>query len=82
MVIISSSLKDVALKRNDLIALRKSIERVYDEKVKLQNDIEKELHSQQTIDKASKYSKKVTSKLRQTLMSKVICLVSVIFGLE
>lgn len=70
------------MKRNDLIALRKNIERVYDDKVKLQGAIEKELHSQQTIDKASKYSKKVTSKLRQTLMSKVSCIVSVIFKLD
>ncbi|RDD45702.1 Coiled-coil domain-containing protein 40 [Trichoplax sp. H2] len=61
---------DVVLKNNDLIALRKNIERVYDDKVKLQSAIEKELYSRQTIDKASKYSKKVTSKIRQTLMSK------------
>ena len=49
---------------NEVNALRKQIEREYLEKVKLEDDVMEMMRSQLTLDKASKYTDKLTKKLR------------------
>ena len=49
---------------NEVNALRKQIEREYLEKVKLEDDVMEMMRSQLTMDKASKYTDKLTKKLR------------------
>ena len=49
---------------NEVNALRKQIEREYLEKVKLEDDVMEMMRSQLTLDKASKYTDKLTNKLR------------------
>ena len=57
--------QDVTLRDNELTALRKQIEREFLEKVKLEDVIMEKIRSQLTMDKAAKYSKKVTDKVRR-----------------
>ena len=57
--------QDVTLRDNELTALRKQIEREFLEKVKLEDVIMEKMRSQLTMDKAAKYSKKVTDKVRR-----------------
>ena len=57
--------QDVTLRDNELTALRKQIEREFLEKVKLEDAIMEKMRSQLTMDKAAKYSKKVTDKVRR-----------------
>lgn len=45
-------------------ALRKQIEREYLEKVKLEDEVLEKLRGQLTLDKAAKYTDKLTKKLR------------------
>ncbi|XP_035694889.1 coiled-coil domain-containing protein 40-like [Branchiostoma floridae] len=56
---------DRTLRLNELNALRKQIEREYQEKVNLEDAIMEKMRSQLTMDKAALYTKKMTSKLRQ-----------------
>ena len=49
---------------NEVNALRKQIEHEYLEKVKLEDDVMEMMRSQLTLDKASKYTDKLTKKLR------------------
>lgn len=49
---------------NEVDALRKLIEREYLEKVKLEDEVMEKMRSQLTLDKASKYTDKLTKKLR------------------
>lgn len=63
--VISSSFQDKTLRQNELNALRKQIEREYLEKVKLEDDIMEKMRSQLTMDKASQYTRKLTSKKRE-----------------
>ncbi|KAL5019139.1 hypothetical protein ScPMuIL_004861 [Solemya velum] len=55
---------DKTLRMNELNGLRKQIEREYLEKVKLEDEIMEKMRSQLTLDKASHYTKKLTSKKR------------------
>ena len=45
-------------------ALRKQIEREYQEKVRLEDEILEKLRSQLTLDKASQYTDKITHQIR------------------
>ena len=56
--------QDKTLRQNEVTALRKQIEREYLEKVRLEDEILEKLRSQLTMDKASKYTNKLTTKLR------------------
>ena len=56
--------QDKTLKMNEIIGLRGQIEREYREKVKLEDDVLEKMRSQLTLDKASKYTDKLTKKLR------------------
>ena len=56
--------QDKTLKLNELNALRKQIEREFLEKVKLEDEVMEKMRSQLTLDKASKYTDKLTKKLR------------------
>ncbi len=64
-------LQDKTLRMNELSALRKQIEREYQEKIKLEDDIIEMMQSQMTMDKAATYSKKITTKLRDLTKSLV-----------
>lgn len=57
-------LQDKTLRENDLAALRKQIEREFQEKVSLEDQIMERLRTQLTLDKAAQYSKKLTHKCR------------------
>lgn len=50
---------------NELNALRKQIEREYLEKVQLEDAIMEKMRSQLTMDKASQYTRKLTTKKRE-----------------
>ena len=54
------------MKLNEVNALRKQIEREYSERVRLEDEILETMRSQLTMEKASKYTSKLTGKLRQT----------------
>ncbi|KAK3733202.1 hypothetical protein QZH41_019682 [Actinostola sp. cb2023] len=56
---------EVVLKENELTALRKQIEREFLEKVGLEDAIMEKLRSQLTMDKATRYTKKMTDRLRR-----------------
>ena len=56
--------QDKTLRENDLTALRKQIEREYQEKVSLEDQIMERLRTQLTLDKAALYSKKLTGRTR------------------
>ena len=55
----------MALKENEITALRKQIEREFGEKIKLEDNIMEKMRSQLTLDKAAQYTKKMTDKLRR-----------------
>ncbi|XP_076453125.1 coiled-coil domain-containing protein 40-like [Babylonia areolata] len=55
---------DKTLRENELNALRKQIEREYQEKVSLEDQIMERLRTQLTLDKAAQYSKKLTGRTR------------------
>ncbi|XP_046567885.1 coiled-coil domain-containing protein 40-like [Haliotis rubra] len=55
---------DKTLRMNELNGLRKQIEREYQEKVKLEDEIMEKIRNQLTMDKAAQYTKKLTSKMR------------------
>lgn len=48
-----------------MTALRKQIEREYEEKIRVEENIMEKLRSQMTLDKAAQYSKKVTDKIKK-----------------
>ncbi|XP_028395247.1 coiled-coil domain-containing protein 40-like [Dendronephthya gigantea] len=56
---------DITLRESELTALRKQIEREYEEKVRTEESIMEKLRSQMTLDKAAQYSKKVTDKIKK-----------------
>ncbi|XP_032234443.2 coiled-coil domain-containing protein 40 [Nematostella vectensis] len=56
---------EVVLKDSELTALRKQIEREFQEKVGLEDTIMEKLRSQLTMDKASQYTKKMTDRMRR-----------------
>ncbi len=64
---------DKTLRLNELNAIRKQIEREYLEKVNLEDEIMEKLRAQLTMDKASKYTDKLTFKLRN-LTKDLVCL--------
>ncbi len=49
---------------NELNGLRKQIEREYQEKLKLEDEIMEKIRNQLTMDKAAQYTKKLTNKMR------------------
>ncbi|XP_070579736.1 coiled-coil domain-containing protein 40-like [Ptychodera flava] len=55
---------DRSLRMNELNALRKQIEREYQEKVRLEDAIMEKMREELTMDKAAIYTKKMTDKLR------------------
>lgn len=59
-------LQERSLKQNEISALRKKIEKEYDERVELEDKIMKDMQQQLTAQKAKSYTVKVTEKLRQT----------------
>lgn len=59
------AIQDKQLRQNEVNALRKQIEKEYQEKVKLEDDILEKLRTQLTMDKASHYTDKLTGKLRR-----------------
>ncbi|XP_077980301.1 coiled-coil domain-containing protein 40-like [Glandiceps talaboti] len=61
---LNRSTTDRTLRLNELNALRKQIEREYQEKVRLEDEILAKLREELTMDKAAKYTKKMTDKLR------------------
>lgn len=64
------------MRLNELNALRKQIEREYLEKVELEDEIMEKMRTQLTMDKASQYTKKLTTKQRdltKSLVSTVYC---------
>lgn len=68
--------QDKTLRLNELNALRKQIEREYLEKVELEDEIMEKMRTQLTMDKASQYTKKLTTKQRdltKSLVSTVCC---------
>lgn len=68
--------QDKTLRLNELNALRKQIEREYLEKVELEDEIMEKMRTQLTMDKASQYTKKLTTKQRdltKNLVSTVCC---------
>ncbi|XP_046379305.2 coiled-coil domain-containing protein 40-like isoform X2 [Haliotis rufescens] len=60
---------DKTLRMNELNGLRKQIEREYQEKVKLEDEIMEKIRDQLTMDKASQYTKKLTKKMRDLTKS-------------
>jgi len=56
---------DVTLKENELVALRKQTEREFLEKVRLETAIMEKIQEEMTMDKASKYTRKLIEKLRR-----------------
>ena len=60
------SLQERSLKQGEISALRKKIEKEYDDKVELEDKIMKDLQQQLTADKAQSYTVKITEKLRET----------------
>ncbi|CAB3982035.1 Hypothetical predicted protein [Paramuricea clavata] len=56
---------DITLRESELTALRKQVEREYEEKVRIEEGIMEKLRSQMTLDKAAQYSKKVTDKIKK-----------------
>lgn len=63
--------QDKTLRLNELNALRKQIEREYLEKVELEDEIMEKMRTQLTMDKASQYTKKLTTKQRDLTKSLV-----------
>ena len=57
--------QDVTLRESELTALRKQIEREYEDKVRTEESIMEKLRNQMTLDKAAQYSKKVTDKIKK-----------------
>ena len=57
--------KDKVLRENECLALRKQIEQEFQAKLKLEDSILEKMRSQLTMDKAAKYSKKLTGKTRE-----------------
>lgn len=57
--------QDITLRENELTALRKQIEREYEEKGRVEENIMEKLREQMTFDKAAQYSKKVTDKIKK-----------------
>ena len=57
--------QDITLRESELTALRKQIEREYEEKVRIEESIMEKLRNQMTLDKAAQYSKKVTDKIKK-----------------
>ena len=66
--------QDKILRMNELTSLRKQIEREYAEKVELEDQIMEKMRSHLTMDKAAKYTKKLTGKLR-TQTKSLVCIV-------
>ncbi|WAQ97414.1 CCD40-like protein [Mya arenaria] len=62
---LNRAMTDKTLRENELNALRKQIEREYLEKVRLEDEIMEKMRSQLTMDKASQYTKKLTTKKRE-----------------
>ncbi|XP_069123768.1 coiled-coil domain-containing protein 40-like [Argopecten irradians] len=62
---LNRAVTDKTLRMNELNALRKQIEREYLEKVQLEDAIMEKMRSQLTMDKASQYTRKLTSKKRE-----------------
>jgi hypothetical protein len=58
-------MQDITLRESELTALRKQIEREYEEKVRIEESIMEKLRSHMTLDKAAQYSKKVTDKIKK-----------------
>ncbi len=58
-------LQDKSSKLNEINALRIQIEKEYLERVKLEDMIIEKMQAQLTLDKASKYTDKLTQKLRE-----------------
>lgn len=56
---------DKVLRENECLALRKQIEQEFQAKLKLEDSILEKMRSQLTMDKAAKYSKKLTGKTRE-----------------
>ena len=75
-------LQDKTLRENDLVALRKQIEREYQEKVSLEDQIMERLRTQLTLDKASQYSKKLTGRTRERTKHLVSCACLSVFFLR
>jgi hypothetical protein len=68
--------QDITLRESELTALRKQIEREYEEKLRIEESIMEKLRSQMTLDKAAQYSKKVTDKIKKRgteLVGSLIC---------
>ena len=57
-------MQDKTLRRNEGNALRKQIEREYQEKVELEDLIVEKMRTMLTMDKASQYTEKLTRKMR------------------
>lgn len=72
LIIIFIPFQDKTLRMNELNGLRKQIEREYLEKVKLEDEIMEKMRSQLTLDKASQYTKKITTKKRD-LTKQLVC---------
>ena len=72
----STLTQDITLRESELTALRKQIEREYEEKLRIEESIMEKLRSQMTLDKAAQYSKKVTDKIKKRgteLVGSLIC---------
>lgn len=61
---LNKAITDKTLRANEVEAIRKQIEREYAEKVKIDDEILEKIRSQMTMDKAAKYTFKMTHKLR------------------
>lgn len=66
---LNRAVTDKTLRLNELNALRKQIEREYLEKVELEDEIMEKMRTQLTMDKASQYTKKLTTKQRDLTKS-------------
>ena len=66
-------LQERSIKQNEISALRKKIEKEYDERVELEDMIMKDMQQQLTAQKAKSYTIKVTEKLRETKKHLVSC---------
>lgn len=62
---IFNCVQDKTLCTNEVNALRKQIEREYQERIKLEDAIVEKMRGQLTMDKAAQYTDKLTSKLRK-----------------
>jgi len=62
----NSVFQERTLRQGEITALRKKIEKEYDEKVDLEDKIMKDLQQQLTANKAESYTVKITEKLRET----------------